>query len=196
MIESLIYIFESGDIWAILLKVLITTLISGLVGLVCTLLGKLVAKSKTSKLKYHAKIAVEAAEQKFPNEGTKMGPQKMAYVMDYLAITFPKIKSNQYLYNIAEAAVFELNKEKEEAAAQKEFEEKYGELPKIESIESSTQTEEEGLIEKVAEILDNNKEVISEVVIVADTIKEVATPAAKPVVTSKTTSAKASISSF
>ena len=129
MVDSLIYIFESGDIWAILLKVLITALISGLVGLVCTLIGKIIAKSKTSKLKEHAKIAVEAAEQKFPNEGTKMGPQKMAYVMDYLAITFPKIKSNQYLYNIAEAAVFELNKEKEEAVAKKEFEEKYGELP-------------------------------------------------------------------
>jgi hypothetical protein len=120
-----------------------------------------------------------------------MGPQKMAYVMDYLAITFPKIKSNQYLYNIAEAAVFELNKEKEEAAAQKEFEEKYGELPKT---ESSTQTD--SLVEKAAEVLDNNKEVISEVVIVADTIKEVVTPATKPVATSKATSTKASISSF
>jgi hypothetical protein len=62
MLDSLVYIFESGDIWAIILKVLITALVSGLVGLVCTLIGKLVAKSKTSKLKEHAKIAVEAAE--------------------------------------------------------------------------------------------------------------------------------------
>ena len=143
MIDTLVYIFESGDIWAILLKVLITALMSGLVGLVCTLIGKIIAKSKTSKLKEHAKIAVEAAEQKFPNEGTKMGPQKMAYVMDYLAITFPKIKSNQYLYNIAEAAVFELNKEKEEEAAKKDFEEKYGELPET--------TTEESIVDKIIE---------------------------------------------
>lgn len=129
MLDSLKYIFESGDIWAIILKVLITALVTGLASLTYTLIGKAVAKSKTSKLRYHAKIAVESAEQKFPNEGTKMGPQKMAYVMDYLAITFPKIKNNQYLYNIAEAAVLELNREKEEEAARKEFEEKYGEDP-------------------------------------------------------------------
>jgi hypothetical protein len=98
-----------------------------------------------------------------------MGPQKMAYVMDYLAITFPKIKSNQYLYNIAEAAVFELNKEKEEEAAKKAFEEKYGELPETESAESSAQTED--LIEKAATIIDSSKEIISDVVVIADSVK-------------------------
>ena len=129
MIESLFNIFGTGDFWGIVLKALFTALITGVIGLICTLIGSIIAKSKTSKLKHHAKIAVEAAEQKFPNEGTKMGPEKIAYVMDYLAITFPKIKSNQYLYNIAEAAVFALNKEKEEEAAKKQFIEKYGELP-------------------------------------------------------------------
>ena len=146
MLDSLKYIFESGDIWAIILKVLITALVTGLASLTYTLIGKAVAKSKTSKLRYHAKIAVESAEQKFPNEGTKMGPQKMAYVMDYLAITFPKIKNNQYLYNIAEAAVYELNREKEEAAAKKEFKEKYGELPVIEGISS-----QEDIIDNIPE---------------------------------------------
>ena len=90
MIEFL----ASTNFWAILLKALITALVTGLVGLVCTSLGKLIVKCKNSKLRHHAKIAVEAAESKFPNEGKKMGPEKMEYVMEYLAITFPKIKSN------------------------------------------------------------------------------------------------------
>lgn len=58
-----------------------------------------------------------------------MGPEKMAYVMDQLAIKFPKIKENTYFYNIAEAAVLELNKDVQREAAIKEFEEKYGEKP-------------------------------------------------------------------
>jgi hypothetical protein len=147
--DGLVQLFESGDFWSILIKVLLTAALSGLVGLFCTLIGKIIAKSKTSKLKEHAKIAVEAAEQKFPNEGTKMGPQKMAYVMDYLAITFPKIKSNQYLYNIAEAAVYELNKEKEEEAAKKEFEEKYNES--LESSPISEATKQDQVIDTVEE---------------------------------------------
>ena len=119
----------STDFWGILFKVLITALLSTAIGAMCTLIGKLIARFKNSRLTRHAKIAVRAAEQKFPNEGKKMGPEKMEYVMDYLAITFPKIKSNQYLYNIAEAAVFELNREKEKKEAEQAFKDKYGELP-------------------------------------------------------------------
>ena len=127
--ETLTAFFEGGDFWNIVLKALLTTLITCLIGLVCTSIGKIIAKSKNSKIKKHAEIAVKAAEQKFPNEGTKMGPEKMAYVMDYLAITFPKIKNNQYLYNIAEATVYELNRERELELAKQEFKDKYGELP-------------------------------------------------------------------
>ena len=86
--------FASTDIWAIILKALLTALTTALIGLVCTFIGKLLIKIEDSKLRKHAKIAVEAAEIKYPNEGKKMGPEKMTYVMDYLAITFPKIKSN------------------------------------------------------------------------------------------------------
>ena len=125
MIEFL----TSTDFWSIVLKALITTLLTLAVGAGCTLLGKLIANCKNSKLRRHAKIAVEAAEAKFPNEGRKMGPEKIAYVMDYLSITFPKIKSNQYLYNIAEAAVYELNTGKQKQEAKIKFKEKYGELP-------------------------------------------------------------------
>lgn len=127
--EAIIVFFQSGDFWAVLVKILITALLTGLVGLLCTVIGKLIAKCKNSKLMKHARIAVRAAEQKFPNEGKKMGPEKIAYVMDYLAITFPKIKSNQYLYNIAEAAVYELNNENIKKEAEQVFKDKYGELP-------------------------------------------------------------------
>ena len=40
-------------------------------------------------------------------------------------------KENTYFYNIAEAAVLELNRKKKEEAAIKEFEEKYGEAPLV-----------------------------------------------------------------
>lgn len=146
MIEFL----ASTDFWAILIKALITALLTGAVSLVCTLLGKLIVKCKNSKLKHHAKIAVEAAESKFPNEGKKMGPEKMAYVMDYLAITFPKIKSNQYLYNIAEAAVYELNNEKIKKEAEQAFKDKYGELPSDDSTQE-TPNESQPIIEKEQE---------------------------------------------
>lgn len=142
----------STNFWSVLLKVLLTALLSTAIGAMCTLIGKLLVKFNDSKLIKHAKIAVRAAEQKFPNEGKKMGPEKMDYVMDYLAITFPKIKSNQYLYNIAEAAVYELNGEKAKKAAEQAFKDKYGELPtedeivqeNVPGIEETTYSNAEG----------------------------------------------------
>ena len=128
----------STDVWGIILKVIITAAATGIAGLICTLFGKLIISCKNSKMRNHAKIAVEAAEQKFPNEGTKMGPEKMQYVMDQLAIAFPKIKDNRFLYNVAEAAVYQLNEEKRQEAAILEFKEKYGEDPLA---VSSTKTE-------------------------------------------------------
>lgn len=129
MWESIQQLLSSVDIWAVVIKVLVTALLSTCIGVVCTLLGKLIARCKNSKIRAYATVCVEAAEQKFPNEGTKMGPQKMEYVMDQLAIKFPKIKENTYLYNIAEAAVYQLNEDKRKQIAIKEFEEKYGEKP-------------------------------------------------------------------
>lgn len=121
--------FTGGDFWSILLKVLITTLLTAGIGYIGTLIGRIIAKSKNSRIYKYADTCVKAAEQKFPNEGKKMGPEKLQYVMDQMMIKFPKIRDNQYLYNIAEAAVFELNRQKQTEAAIKEFEEKYGEKP-------------------------------------------------------------------
>lgn len=129
LLTNLSSFFVREDIWFTIIKVLLTTVFSALLGLIGTLTGKIIANAKESKIRKYAKTCVEAAEQKFPNEGKKMGPEKMQYVMDQLAIKFPKIKENTYLYNIAEAAVFELNKEFKKEAAIKEFEDKYGEKP-------------------------------------------------------------------
>ena len=156
MSEALITFFQSGEFWPVLIKVLLTALLTGIVGLCTTLIGKIVAKNKNSAIMKQAEIAVKAAEQKYPNEGKKMGAEKMAYVMDYLAITFPKIKSNQYLYNIAEAAVYELNNQAQKEEAKKEFEEKYGELP-------AEETEEEQITEgTVEDPIENSQEEVAE----------------------------------
>ena len=129
MPEFITEIFNDGTFWEIFLKVLITTLLTAGIGYLGTLIGKIISKNKNSKIYKYADTCVKAAEQKFPNEGKKMGPEKLQYVMDQMMIKFPKIRDNQYLYNIAEAAVFELNRQKQKEAAVKEFEEKYGEKP-------------------------------------------------------------------
>ena len=58
MIDAIVTLFESGDIWSILLKVLITALVSAALGYVCTLIGRAIAKNKNSKITRYAKICV------------------------------------------------------------------------------------------------------------------------------------------
>ena len=108
-----------------------------------------------------------------------MGTEKMAYVMDQLAIKFPKIKSNSYLYNIAEAAVYELNREAQEEEAIKEFEEKYGEKPLAllenenyyDSTENESVTNEEFITEEDINATDTNEK--NEQKIIAEEVLEV-----------------------
>lgn len=172
--DSIVQTLFSWDVWSIIIKVLATALLSALVGLACTALGKLIAKCKSSRIRKYAEICVRAAEQKFPNEGKKMGPEKMAYVMDQLAIKFPKIKENTYLYNIAEAAVYELNKQSQQEAAIEAFKEKYGEDPIAITEQSST--------ESAIEVVDN---IVETVEIVQDTVKEVSQETTKQEETKK-----------
>ena len=86
--------FSSSDFWTIVVKVLLTALLTGLLGLIGTIIGKIIANAKNSKIRKYAETCVRAAEQKFPNEGKKMGPEKMQYVMDQMMIKFPKIRDN------------------------------------------------------------------------------------------------------
>jgi hypothetical protein len=122
--------FISGDIWAIVVKVLITAFLGALVTWISTLIANVIAKSKNSKIYRYAATLVEAAEQKYPNEGTKMGPEKLDYVMSQLVIKFPRIKDSQYLYNIVEQAVFKLNEKMSTDKIALEFYKKFGEWPK------------------------------------------------------------------
>lgn len=87
-----------------------------------------------------------------------MGPEKMQYVMDQLIIKFPKIRDNRYLYNVAEAAVFELNKEFQQQAAIEEFKEKYGEDPL--AVKSQNNNEIESKDELDTKILDINTDTV------------------------------------
>ena len=75
--EVITEFFASGEFWAILIKVLLTALLTAGVGVLGTLIGKIIAKSKNSKIYKYADTCVKAAEQKFPNEGKKMGPEKL-----------------------------------------------------------------------------------------------------------------------
>ena len=169
MVDAIKSFFAEGDFWSTLVKVLVTAVLTVVVGLLCTLAGKLLAKFKHSKIMRHARIAVKAAEMKFPNEGKKMGPEKIAYVMDYLAITFPKIKNNQYLYNIAEAAVFELNKDMEKQSAEQDFKDKYGELP-TDIISADSIESEDVVIPAPEEVIEEESKVVEEKSKAADNI--------------------------
>ena len=145
----------STDIWSIVIKSLLSLAITGLCGLVGTLIGKAISNHKTSKIYRYARTVVEAAEQKFPNEGRKMGPEKMQYVMDQLIIKFPSIGDNQYLYNIAEQAVYKLNQEKIREDKIKEFKDKYGEDPiGIETTTTTTTVEEKVVEDNVEEVIE------------------------------------------
>ena len=158
--EFITEFFTSGDVWSVIIKVLVTALLTGLVTLSGTVIGKIIANSKNSKIRAYAKTCVEAAEVKFPNEGKKMGPEKMQYVMDQLMIKFPRIRDDKYLYNIAEAAVYHLNKEMQNEAAIKDFEEKYGEEPLA--------VQEKYLNQKQEEFYENANSVVETVELISE----------------------------
>lgn len=124
--EAFLDVWSSGEIWSILIKVLIGLAFSGIAGLCGTLIVRIITNCKESKIYKYATTLVEAAEQKYPNEGTKMGPQKMDYVMSQLVIRFPHIKDNRYLYNIVEQSVFKFNEKRQQQKQIEEFERKHG----------------------------------------------------------------------
>lgn len=63
--------------------------------------------------------------------------------MSQIVIRFPSVRDNQYLYNIAEQAVYKLNEEKQKEKTIKEFEEKYGKGSYVEITEESKQEEQQ-----------------------------------------------------
>lgn len=159
MFETILEMYQSGQLWEILIKVILTAAASGLVALCGTLISNIISKNKESKIYKYASTLVEAAEQKFPNEGTKMGPQKMDYVMSQIVIRFPSVKDNRYLYNIVESAVYKLNEDKQKEKAIKEFEDKYGQGSFIDG----SSGEQDKVAEIASEVLDTMESVVEEV---------------------------------
>ena len=155
--EAISQFFTSGDVWAVIIKVLITALLSAATAWIGTLVANRIAKNKNSKIYKYAETLVEAAEQKFPNEGTKMGPQKLEYVMSQIVIRFPKVKDNQYLYNIVEQAVYKLNEKRNQDLDAKAFFDKYGEWPEGYTppvIENNITDTDNSIIEDKEEIIE------------------------------------------
>ena len=129
-----------------LLEILSKMIIAICSAIITTLLGillsKIIKKVNNGRIYRYARTLVEAAEQKFPNEGTKMGPQKEEYVMSQLVIKFPRIRDSRYLYNIVLKCVYELNREIQTERLEKEFKEKYGDTDVVNSTESVDNCEE------------------------------------------------------
>ena len=164
IINTLVDMFNSGEIWSILLKIVIGLILSGITTLIGTITVKVILKFKESMVYKYADTLVAAAEQKYPNEGTKMGPQKLDYVMSQLCIRFPKIRDSRYLYNVVEKSVFQFNEERQQQKLIKEFEHKHGEgsylLKKKRvwnlNIFKKTSSQQEG------EVIDNNSQVVND----------------------------------
>lgn len=161
--ESISQFFTSGDVWAVIIKVLITTLLSAATAWIGTLIANKITKNKDSKIYKYAKTLVEAAEQKFPNEGVKMGPQKLEYVMSQIVIRFPKVKDNQYLYNIVEQAVYKLNEKRNQDLDAQAFFDKYGEWPQGYEPPIIEENTNDAIINNDNSIIEDNEEKIENI---------------------------------
>lgn len=73
------------------------------------LFTKLKNKLHDAQVSAYVNKVVRAAEQLYPNEGTKTGSQKYQYVVDQVLAKFPKMTNNDYLKSLIEGAVFTLS---------------------------------------------------------------------------------------
>lgn len=77
---------------------------------------KLKTKIKESRITAFIKETVQAAEQLYPNEGKKMGPEKYEYVVTTVLAKFPTLTDNEYLKNLIEGAVYALSAQTKQIA--------------------------------------------------------------------------------
>lgn len=96
---------------------------SALAGLVITyasiLFAKLKAKIGESKLNAFIDKTVKAAEQLYPNNGTKTGKIKFDYVVQQVLAKYPKLENNDYLKNLIEGAVYAVSQHEKNVAKAK-----------------------------------------------------------------------------
>lgn len=99
--------------WSFILECALKAVGSFAATLIVTFASILFAKLKTkigeARLSAFIEKCVEAAEQLYPNVGTKMGPEKYQYVVDRVLERYPKLKNNAYLKALIEAAVYKLS---------------------------------------------------------------------------------------
>lgn len=110
----------------LVLSYLLKGLGSALAGLVITyasiLFAKLKSKIGESKLNAFIDKTVKAAEQLFPNNGTKTGKIKFDYVVQQVLAKYPKLENNEHLKNLIEGAVYAVSQHEKNVAKAKETE--------------------------------------------------------------------------
>lgn len=101
--------------WQLFLNYLVKILGSALATVIITyssiLFAKLQGKIRDSKVNNYIAKVVRAAEQIFPNEGKKMGPEKYKYVVDQVLKKFKFLNDDEYLKSLIEGAVFAVSEE-------------------------------------------------------------------------------------
>lgn len=119
--------------WSVILDYLLKIIGSIGASVIITLAGVLFAKLKTkikeSRINSYIKEAVQAAEQLYPNQGTKTGTEKYKYVVTQVLNKFPELTDNEYLKSLIEGAVYTLSEQVKQIAK---------EQSKIESTKTTT----------------------------------------------------------
>lgn len=82
-----------------------------IITLATTLFTKLKNKLNEAKLYAFVKHSVQAAEQLYPNNGSKTGKQKYEYVVKQVLAKYPKMVENEYLKNLIEGAVYTVSEQ-------------------------------------------------------------------------------------
>lgn len=101
--------------WSLILSYILKIAGSAAATLITTfatiLFAKLKNKLNDARVSAYVHKVVRAAEQLYPNEGTKTGPQKYQYVVDQVLAKFPKMTDNEYLRSLIEGAVYSISNE-------------------------------------------------------------------------------------
>lgn len=106
--------------WSIVLDYAWKAFVSLASGVIVTyasiLFAKLRAKIGDVRLKNFIGACARAAEQLFPNTGTKTGPEKFNYVLEQVLKKYPKLANNEYLRAMIESEVFKISEEVKQIA--------------------------------------------------------------------------------
>lgn len=109
-----------GLILSYLLKGLGSAAATAVITFASILFAKLKSKIGESKLNAFIDKTVKAAEQLFPNVGTKTGKQKYDYVVKQVLAKYPKLENNDYLKNLIEGAVYAVSQHEKNVAKEKQ----------------------------------------------------------------------------